>query len=358
MFIDEARVHVKAGKGGPGCVSFRREKYVPRGGPDGGDGGDGGSVFLLADPAVDTLYEFSFRHELAAGNGRAGQGKNKTGASAAALEVRVPVGTLVYDEATGLLLRDLDKPGERVCVAAGGKGGRGNRHFATPTQRAPREAEPGEPGQERKLRLELKLLADVGLVGLPNAGKSTLIARVSNARPKIANYPFTTRFPCLGIADVGGYRRLVIADIPGLIEGAHDGHGLGTEFLRHIERTRVLLLVLDAAAVDGTPPAQAYRTLRKELTLYGHALAERPHLVAANKLDLPEARDAIEALRAEVPVEVHPISAATGEGLPALLAALARQVEAAAKPGPEPPPPAQPWPRPRTALVPPTKPEP
>lgn len=328
MFIDEAIIHVKAGDGGPGCVSFRREKYVPRGGPDGGDGGDGGSIVLVADPALDTLYELTFRPQIVAENGRPGQGKNKTGASAETLEVHVPVGTIVYDATTGLLLRDLDKPGARVCVAEGGKGGRGNRHFASATNRAPRVAEEGQKGQERKLRLELKLLADVGLVGLPNAGKSTLISRVSNARPKIANYPFTTRHPCLGIADVGGYRRLVIADIPGLIEGAHNGHGLGTEFLRHIERTRVLLHVLDAAGVDGTPPAEAYRTLRKELTLYGHALAERPHIVAANKIDLPDGRAAIEALRAELPVEVIPISAATGEGLPTLLAALARLVDA------------------------------
>ena len=328
MFTDEAFIHVKAGAGGPGCVSFLREKYVPRGGPDGGDGGDGGSVVLVADPSMDTLYEFTFHHHLAAGNGRNGQGKNKTGASADDLEVRVPVGTLVYDAATGLILRDLDKPGERVCVATGARGGRGNRHFSSSTNRAPRIAEPSQPGQERKLRLELKLLADVGLVGLPNAGKSTLIARVSNARPKIASYPFTTRYPCLGIADVGGYRRLVVADIPGLIEGAHDGHGLGTEFLRHIERTRVILHVIDAAAVDGTQPADAYRTLRNELALYGHALAERPHVVAANKLDLPEGRAAIEELRAALPVEVLPISAATGEGIPALLAALSRIVDA------------------------------
>ncbi len=337
MFIDEAFVHVKAGKGGAGCVSFRREKYVPRGGPDGGDGGDGGSVFLVADPSVDTLYEFSFHHDLIAAGGRGGQGSNKTGASAAPLEVPVPVGTMVYDAATGLLLRDLNLAGDRVCVAAGGHGGRGNRHFASSTNRVPREAEPGEPGQERKLRLELKLLADVGLVGLPNAGKSTLIARVSNARPKVANYPFTTRFPCLGIADVGGYRRLVVADIPGLIEGAHDGHGLGIEFLRHIERTRVLLHILDAAAVDGTPPLDAYRTLRNELSLYGHALTERPHVVAANKMDLPDAQAAIEELRAQLPVEVYPISAATGEGIAHLLAALVRQVEAASKPPDEPP---------------------
>jgi len=326
MFIDEALIHVKAGDGGPGCVSFRRERFVPRGGPNGGDGGHGGDVALVADPAVDTLYELTFRRHIAARNGRPGQGKNKTGASARPVEVKVPVGTLVYDADTGLLLRDLSRPGQRVVVAAGGRGGHGNRHFATATNQAPREAEPGEPGQERNLRLELKLLADVGLVGLPNAGKSTLISRVSNARPKIANYPFTTRYPCLGIADVGGYRRLVIADIPGLIEGAHDGHGLGIEFLRHIERTRLLLHVLDAAATDGTPPLDAYRMLRGELASYGRALARRPHIVAANKIDLPEGRQAVDHLRAKLPVEVLPISAATGEGVPALLAALARAV--------------------------------
>ena len=326
MFIDEAEVYVKGGDGGWGCVSFRREKYVPRGGPNGGDGGKGGDVLLVADPSVDTLYDFTFRRRLVAKNGKQGQGSNKTGASAEDIVASVPVGTILYDADTGLMLRDLAKPAERVCVAAGGKGGRGNQHFATPTNRAPRQAEDGHPGQERNLRLELKLLADVGLMGLPNAGKSSLISRISHAHPKIASYPFTTRHPCLGIVDVGGYRRLVVADIPGLIEGAHEGHGLGTEFLRHIERTRLLLHVLDAAGVDGVPPVDAYATLRKELTLYGHALPERPHLVAASKIDLPEARQAIDELRAALPVEVFPISAATGEGIPALLAALARAV--------------------------------
>ena len=327
MFIDEAVVHLKAGDGGHGCVSFRREKYVPRGGPDGGDGGKGGDVIFVADPSVDTLYDFTFRRQLNAKNGRPGQGKNKTGASADDLLVHVPVGTVVYDADTGLLLRDMDKPGERVCLAAGGAGGRGNKHFASSTRRAPRQAEDGHPGQERNLRLELKLLADVGLVGLPNAGKSTLISRISAARPRVANFPFTTLHPCLGIADVGGYRRLVVADIPGLIEGAHDGHGLGTDFLRHIERTRVLLHVLDAAGVDNIPPLDAYRTLRNELTLYGHALAERPHLVAANKMDLPDARAALADLQAAIPAQVIPISAATGEGIPALLAALVAIVD-------------------------------
>ncbi len=336
MFIDETTVYVRAGKGGNGCVSFRREKFVPRGGPDGGDGGKGGDVVLVADPAIDTLLDFTYRRHLFAKNGAPGQGKNKTGASADDLIVPVPVGTLVHDAETGLLLRDLDQPGVRACVARGGKGGRGNKHFASSTNRVPREAEDGEPGQERTLRLELKLLADVGLVGLPNAGKSTLISRISRARPKVAGYPFTTREPCLGIVEVGDWRRIVVADIPGLIEGAHEGHGLGIEFLRHIERTRVLLLVLDAAGVDGTPPLDAYQTLREELALYGHELPRRPHLVAANKIDLPDARDALDELGAALDVPVFPISAVTGEGIPSLLAALADAVRQAREEG-EPP---------------------
>lgn len=327
MFIDEATVRVRAGKGGNGCVSFRREKFVPRGGPDGGDGGKGGDVVFIADPAIDTLLDLRYHRHVIAKNGRPGQGKNMTGARGDDAEFRVPVGTILLDDDTGLLLRDLDEPDQRVRLALGGAGGRGNKHFASATNRTPREAEEGQPGQERNLRLELKLLADIGLVGLPNAGKSTLIRRISAARPKVANYPFTTREPILGIADVGGWRRLVVADIPGLIEGAHDGHGLGIEFLRHIERTRVLLHVLDAAGVDGTPPLDAYRTLRDELAGYGHALPGRPHLVAANKMDLPAAREALDQLRADLPVEVHPISAVTGEGIPALLRALTRAVD-------------------------------
>ena len=329
MFIDEARVHVRAGKGGNGCVSFRREKFVPKGGPDGGDGGNGGDVSFVGDPAVDTLLDLTYRRHLVAKNGQPGRGKNQTGACGADLEMPVPVGTLIFDADTGLMLRDLAEAGERVCVARGGKGGRGNKHYASSINRAPRECEEGEPGQERDLRLELKLLADVGLVGLPNAGKSTLISRISHARPRVANYPFTTREPCLGIVDVGDYRRIVVADIPGLIEGAHDGHGLGIEFLRHIERTRVLLHVVDAAAVDGTPPLDAYHTLRNEIGLYGHALAERPHLVAANKTDLPDAQAALDDLRAAIDVPLFPISAVTGHGLRPLLAALTHAVDEA-----------------------------
>ena len=330
MFIDEADAYVRAGAGGHGCVSFRREKYVARGGPDGGDGGKGGDVAFVADSSVDTLLDFRYHPHIRAKSGRPGQGQRKTGASGEDVETHVPVGTLIIDADTGLVLRDLREPGERVVLAKGGAGGRGNKRFASATNRTPREAEDGQPGQERTVHLELKLLADVGLVGLPNAGKSTLLGRISAARPKVANYPFTTRQPCLGIADVGGYRRLVVADIPGLIEGAHDGHGLGIEFLRHIERTRVLLHVLDAGGVDGTPPLEAYHALRQELGLYGHALGQRPHLVAANKIDLPEARAALGELQAAIPVELHPISAVTGEGIPDLLAALTRAVDALA----------------------------
>ena len=331
MFIDEGKVHVRAGSGGNGCVSFRREKYVPRGGPDGGDGGKGGDVVFVADTSVDTLGHLAYRREVVAKNGKPGQGKNKTGACSPPVEIPVPVGTLIFDADTDLLLRDLASAGDRVCVANGGDGGKGNKHFATSTNRAPREAEEGKPGQERHLRLELKLLADVGLVGFPNAGKSTLISRISQARPRVANYPFTTREPCLGIVEVGSYRRLVVADIPGLIEGAHQGHGLGIEFLRHIERTRVLLHVLDSAGTDGTPAADAYVALRKELSLYGHTLAHRPHLVAAKKMDLPDAQEALAELQATIPVEVYPISAVTGQGIPALLAALARAADEASE---------------------------
>jgi GTP-binding protein len=327
MFIDEATVQIRAGHGGRGCVSFRREKFVPRGGPNGGDGGKGGDVLFLADPALDTLLDFRYRRQVRAPNGKPGMGKDMAGLGGKDVLVRVPVGTILYDADTELILRDLDRPGEQVCVAKGGKGGRGNKRFATSTNRAPRIAEDGQPGQERTLRLELKLLADVGLVGLPNAGKSTLLRRISAARPKVAAYPFTTRHPILGIADLGGFRSLVVADIPGLIEGAHEGHGLGIEFLRHIERTRVLLHILDAAGVDGTPPLRAYETLRDELAGYGHQLLDRPHLVAANKMDLPTAREALDELRAALPVEVYPISAATGEGIPALLQALSRAVD-------------------------------
>jgi len=285
-------------------------------------------VIFVADSSYDTLQAFNHRKHIAAEKGQPGQGSNKTGHGGDDITVPVPVGTILYDDKTNLALRDLSTEGERVTVARGGKGGRGNKRFATSINRSPRETEDGAPGEERRLRLELKLLADVGLVGLPNAGKSTFVSRVSHARPRIANYPFTTRYPSLGIVDVGNYKRLVVADIPGLIEGAHDGHGLGIEFLRHIERTRVLLHLLDAAATDGVSPLDAYHTLRDELSQYGHALKDRPHVVAANKIDVPEAQEALDELREALDVPVFPISAVTGEGVDELLRELVRIVDA------------------------------
>lgn len=319
MFIDEAEIHVRAGKGGDGCLSFRREKYEPFGGPDGGDGGNGGDVIFEAHAGVDTLLDFKGKHHWRARNGAPGSGSLCAGACGAELVVRVPVGTLVYDRATGLLLKDLAEPGERCLIARGGKGGRGNKAFATPTQQAPRQWEPGEPGEERHLRLELKLIADVGLVGLPNAGKSTLLSRVSKARPKIAAYPFTTLQPQLGIVELSGERRIVVADIPGLIEGAHEGAGLGDAFLRHIERTRVIVHLVDLCPLDGRPPAQAYHTIRRELQEYSAALAGKPEIVVGNKLDLAASDERLEGLGAALGTEVLGISAATGQGVGELI---------------------------------------
>lgn len=320
MFIDEAEIYTRAGDGGDGCVSFRREKFLPRGGPDGGNGGDGGSVMLVAAAGVDTLLDFKGKHHWKAKNGQPGMGKNMTGASSDDLLLRLPPGTLVYDRDTGILLKDLAGPGDSVCVGRGGKGGRGNKSFASPTDQAPRRAEPGEPGEERWLRLELKLIADVGLVGLPNAGKSTLLSRVSEARPKIAAYPFTTLEPQLGIIELPGYRRFVMADLPGLIEGAHRGEGLGDTFLRHIERTRVILHLIDAAPQNVPPDsAQAYRIIRRELTSYSPALAAKPELVVLTKLDLvPDGTGACADLEAEIGCPVLAISAVTGANLQAL----------------------------------------
>ena len=275
MFVDEAKIWVKAGNGGNGCVSFRREKYIPKGGPDGGDGGKGGDVYFVAADDVDTLSDFTGKHHWQAGNGKHGQGKNKAGANAEDLIVKVPPGTLIYDEDLDLLLTDLNKIGVKVCVCLGGNGGKGNKQFATSTYQAPRYAEPGKAGQERNIRLELKLIADVGLVGMPNAGKSTLISRCSKARPKIANYPFTTLEPVLGIVQLSDERRIVMADLPGLIEGAHKGTGLGFEFLRHIERTRIIVHILDIMPADGSDPVKNYHQLRGELEQYSESLAEK-----------------------------------------------------------------------------------
>jgi GTP-binding protein len=317
--LDEARIFVKAGDGGNGALSFRREKFVPFGGPDGGDGGRGGSVFLRVNHNENTLLQFQHRRHFKAGRGGHGSGAKKHGRNGENFIIDVPPGTVVSTEDG--LLADLVRPDEMLMVARGGRGGLGNVHFATPTNRAPRIAEKGEPGEERWLRLELKTIGDVGLVGLPNAGKSSLLAAISAARPKIAAYPFTTLSPNLGVAEVGDIA-IVVADIPGLIEGAHAGVGLGHRFLRHVERSRVLLHVVDASAPD---PAADYQTIRDELAQYSAELAERPYLVALNKMDLPEAqarRDELVAALGGHDV-VHPVSAVTGEGVARLLTAIA-----------------------------------
>jgi len=317
MIVDEAEIYVRAGKGGDGCLSFRREKYVPKGGPDGGDGGSGGSVFAVAASNVDTLLDFAGRHHWIAENGQPGQGKNKTGRCGEDLTLRLPPGTLIYDRDKEILIKDLSSIGEPVCIANGGKGGKGNARFARPDHQTPREFEEGTPGEARWLRLELKLIADVGIVGLPNAGKSTLLSRLSAARPKIADYPFTTLQPCLGIAELPAGRRLVMADIPGLIEGAHEGAGLGDSFLKHIERTRAILHVIDVGSeVVGVSPEGAYRTIRNELEKYSNELAEKAEIIAANKVDLTGGMEAAVELAGAIGKEVLPISAVTGRGVP------------------------------------------
>lgn len=325
MFIDRAEIYVRGGKGGHGCVSFRRERFIPKGGPDGGDGGRGGSVYLETDPGINTLLDLTGRHHWTAQNGQPGKGKNMTGRSGRDLTVRVPPGTLIYDRDTGKLLKDLDTPGMRVCIAEGGRGGKGNTHFKSSTFQTPRFSQEGEDPQERWLRLELKLIADVGLVGLPNAGKSTLLARVTQARPKIADYPFTTLEPQLGIVELPGFHRFVMADIPGLIEGAHEGVGLGDEFLRHIERTRVLAHLIDVHPLDDQPtPIQAYRTIRNELDKYSPKLTAKPEIVVANKIDLSNTTEAVDLLRDQLaaegvePHDVFAISGVSGQGLEAL----------------------------------------
>ena len=348
MFLDETTFLVRAGSGGHGCVSFRREKYAPRGGPDGGAGGAGGSVFLRADAQLTTLTDIARRSVYAARSGRKGTGADRSGAKGADLEIAVPVGTVVREieersePREGRILGELLFEGQRLRVARGGKGGRGNNAFATSTRQAPRFAEDGEPGEERRLYLELKLLADGGLIGLPNAGKSTLLARVSAATPKIASYPFTTLHPNLGLAELGDYRRLVLADIPGLIEGAHQGRGLGHEFLRHIERTRVLAHLVSVepamdlvhAGKEGEAAeilAATYRTVEDELSRYSANLSEKERLVVLSKTDLlpPAARRSLaETFSRVIGQPVWPISGVTGEGVPELLLALEERVAA------------------------------
>lgn len=338
MFVDEVQVRVAAGHGGRGCLAFRREKFVPRGGPSGGDGGHGGSIFVVASPHTNTLIDFRFHPEFTAPKGEHGQGSNCTGHTGSDIELPVPVGTLVFekseDGADGwALLADLAAEGQRVLVARGGRGGLGNAHFATSTNRAPRKVQPGEPGEEKLLRLELKLLADVGLVGFPNAGKSTLIARISAARPKIASYPFTTLTPNLGVVGLSNDRSFVVADVPGLIEGAHKGLGLGHQFLRHLERTRVLVHLVDVSGETGRNPADDLETLRQELKLFRPELARKPQIVAANKIDaMDKANDAgLKGLRTRaraLKLPFHAISAASGEGVPALLEAVWKRLSA------------------------------
>ncbi len=327
-FIDETKIHVKGGDGGKGCVAFRREKFAPRGGPSGGDGGRGGDVVLVTDGRLTTLLDFRFQPRHFARDGQPGMGSDCNGHAAEAIELHVPVGTVVRDAATGETLFDLTKPGERVVVARGGRGGLGNMNFANSTRQAPRFAEPGQPGEEKELVLELKLLADVGLIGFPNAGKSTFVSRVSRARPKIADYPFTTLVPNLGVVAYKDRLSFVVADIPGLIEGAHEGAGLGHQFLRHVERCRVLIHLVDCGTPDpGRTPEDDWKKINRELALYSPELAKKPQIVAANKIDLPEGRERFEKLRRALrrkKVEVIGVSAATGEGVGELLDRAAR----------------------------------
>ena len=332
MFIDEVEIFVKAGDGGHGVLSFRREKFIPRGGPDGGHGGNGGSIWLEATPHISTLLDFHYQRHYSAGRGEHGKGSDQHGASARDLTLRVPVGTTVWERDSGILLGDLTEPGQRLLVAEGGRGGRGNSAFASSTNRAPRRIEAGLPGEERWLRLELRLLADVGVIGFPNAGKSTLVSRLSAATPKIADYPFTTLIPHLGVVRADEEFSFVIADLPGLIPGAALGKGLGHRFLRHTERTRLLIHLIDLDPSTGRDPVQDYLTIQEELHAFSAELAERPQIVAANKLDIPESRArlrAVEGFCAKHDLPCVPISAATGEGCQALVRAVAdrRRVE-------------------------------
>jgi len=329
MFVDEVTIRVKAGDGGNGCLAFRREKFVPRGGPSGGDGGRGGDVVMVASQHHNTLLHLRFNPEHTAERGRHGEGSNRTGRGGADAVVEVPVGTIATDLDTGELLHDFTFHGDRFVVAKGGRGGRGNQHFATSTNQAPTHHEPGQPGQERRIRLELKLLADAGLVGFPNAGKSTLISRISAARPKIADYPFTTLEPNLGVVSTDDHRSFVVADIPGLIEGAHEGHGLGIQFLKHVERTRLLLHLVDVSEMSGRDPLEDFKIILKELASFSRELAAKPMFVVATKMDAAQDRDRVRRLQRAAQRRGLPffrISAVTGEGLPELIRAVAAAV--------------------------------
>ena len=328
MFIDQAKITVKAGGGGHGCIAFRREKFVPRGGPSGGNGGDGGSIYLVADSQENTLLKFRFNHTFRAKRGSHGQGSNKQGKSGEDLEITIPIGTIVYHDETGEELHDFTQPNERVLIAKGGHGGRGNAAFASATNRTPSRAQDGLPGEEKTLRLELKLLADVGLVGFPNAGKSTLISSISAAKPKIADYPFTTLEPNLGVVSLDMDKTFVVADIPGLIEGAHLGHGLGIQFLRHIERTRLLLHLIDVSPMSEHDPIDEFRTIAAELEQHNSSLSEKPKIVVATKMDIADPKKVrkLEQWCRQNQMDVIRISSVTGEGLEELKRSVFRKL--------------------------------
>ncbi len=327
MFVDEFEMRCRGGDGGNGCSSFRKESHIPRGGPDGGDGGRGGKVFLEATDDLTNLAHLIGHRHINAGRGEHGMGKRMSGKSGADNVVQVPVGTLVYDCETGNLLRDMNQHGDRLVIAEGGRGGRGNVHFANAVNRAPREREPGKPGETRHIRLVLKVIADVGLIGKPNAGKSTLLSRMTRATPEIAAYPFTTKYPNLGIVRIGYERQIVIADIPGLIEGAHEGVGLGHDFLRHVERTKVFVHLVEPAPMDLSDPIENYRAIRDELRLYDPKLATRPELPIVTKCELPEAKDVARRLAEVAGRPVMMISSVTGKGLPDLARELVRLMD-------------------------------
>jgi GTP-binding protein len=337
MFIDEAKIHIKAGDGGNGCVAFRREKFVPRGGPSGGDGGRGGNVILESSEHLNTLLKFRYNPEFAAERGGHGEGSNRHGKDGDDLIIQVPTGTIVFDQETEEKLWDFGAPGARYLAAQGGRGGRGNARFATATRQAPRKAEPGTPGQSRTLKLELKLLADVGLVGYPNVGKSTLISRLSAARPRIADYPFTTLEPCLGVVALDPDRTFVMADIPGLIAGAHQGRGLGTRFLKHIERTRLLLHLIDVAEHGNRDPIEDYGTIMKELGNFSPTVARKPMLPVASRIDVAGEGDRLIALREffrDQGIQLYEISCVTGDGLEELKRAVWAKLEQIPRPAP------------------------
>ena len=328
-FIDEAIITVRSGDGGNGCLSFRREKYVPLGGPDGGDGGKGGDVTLVSSQDRRTLYPFRFKHEFTAPRGGGGEGRQRTGKNGSDIVIEVPPGTIVKNAETGEIIKDFCLPGESFTVARGGRGGKGNTHFKSSTHRTPRFAQPGEAGEVKQLKLELKLLADVGIIGLPNAGKSTLISVISAARPKIADYPFTTLVPNLGVVKAGDREPFVVADIPGLIAGAHTGAGLGIHFLRHIERTRMLVHLIDASAIDPEKPLEAYAAINTELSSYSPDLARKPQIIALNKLDLPGTEERARAFKTALKKRTKPylISAATVKGVDQLLAQISNRLD-------------------------------